>query len=76
MQVLTVAEVAQRLRVHPDTVRSWLRSGRLGGVFIGGRGGWRIPPEELERFVREIYRPPRAEEERPEEKAGRHKTRR
>jgi excisionase family DNA binding protein len=57
--MLTPDEVARQLRVRTSTVLGGLRTGRLGGVKIGGRAGWRIPPEELERFIREMYRPPR-----------------
>jgi excisionase family DNA binding protein len=31
-ELLTVREVADELRVHPETVRSLLRSGRLKGI--------------------------------------------
>jgi excisionase family DNA binding protein len=53
-EVLTVAEVAQRLRVGQESVRRWLREGKLRGVRTGTvRGGWRIPEPEYERFKRE-----------------------
>jgi excisionase family DNA binding protein len=63
--MLTPDEVARKLRVRTSTVLGWLRTGRLGGVKIGGRAGWRIPPEELERFIREMYRPPRTGVSKP-----------
>src|SRR5919206_1902358 len=51
---LTVAEVAARLRVNPETVRRWLRHGRLRGVLMGGdRAGYRIAESEVQRFLRE-----------------------
>jgi excisionase family DNA binding protein len=65
--LLTVAEVAARLRVHPETVRRWLAQGRLEGVRPGGtKIGWRIPESALERFLAES---PRADgrEERGEQ---------
>lgn len=53
-RLLTVAEVAERLRVHPDTLRRWLRSGRLRGVMMGGRsGGYRIKESEVMRVESE-----------------------
>ena len=35
-QLLTVAEVAERLSLNPETVRRWCRTGRLPGVPVGG----------------------------------------
>ncbi len=53
-QVLTVPEVAERLRVSTATVTNWLREGRLRGYRIGGtKAGWRIESEDLERFIAE-----------------------
>lgn len=51
--MLTVNEVAQRMRVSPFTVRRWLREKRLHGILTGRRAGYRIPASEFERFVRE-----------------------
>jgi excisionase family DNA binding protein len=49
-KLLTVREVAERLRVNPETVRRWLRQGRLKGALMGGdRGGYRISENEVER---------------------------
>src|SRR5215210_832941 len=48
-ELLTVDQVATRLKVHPETVRRWLRSGQLRGVRFGGkRTGWRIRASEVE----------------------------
>jgi excisionase family DNA binding protein len=49
---LTVAQVAERLQVSEVTVRRWLREGALVGKQLGGRAGWRVSVEELERFMR------------------------
>jgi excisionase family DNA binding protein len=57
--MLTPEEVARRLGVRASTVLRWLRTGHLGGMKIGGRAGWRIPQEEVQRFIWEMYRPPR-----------------
>jgi excisionase family DNA binding protein len=52
--LLTVPEVAEKLRVKPETVRRWLRSGALRGRQMGGRrGGYRIATSEVDRFFRE-----------------------
>ena len=49
---LTVREAALRLRVHPETVREWLRRGKLRGRLIGGtKSGYRIPESEVERLL-------------------------
>lgn len=51
-RLLTVKEVAERLRVNPETVRRWLRQGRLRGVLMGGdRGGYRISENEMRRIT-------------------------
>jgi excisionase family DNA binding protein len=50
-EYLTVSEVADQLRVHPDSVRRWLRSGQLRGHLISRRAGYRIRPEDVRRFV-------------------------
>jgi len=53
-ELLTVKEVATRLKMHPETVRIWLRSGRIRGTQLGGtRLGWRIPESEVRRIVTE-----------------------
>ena len=53
MEYLTVADVANRLKVHPATVKRWLRDGKLAGVSLGDRAGWRIAEDDLARFLRQ-----------------------
>jgi excisionase family DNA binding protein len=49
---LTVAEAAARLKLNPETVRVWLRDGKLKGSLMGGkRAGYRIPASEVERVL-------------------------
>ena len=50
---LTVEETADRLSVHSQTVRRWLRSGQLEGTSINRRAGWRISETEVQRFLSE-----------------------
>jgi len=50
-ELLTVAEVAQRLKLSPETVRRWLRSGRLEGVIFSDAAGYRIRASEVARLV-------------------------
>jgi excisionase family DNA binding protein len=49
VDVLTIEEAAQELKVQPKTVREWLRTGRLEGIKAGRL--WRIRREEWERFL-------------------------
>jgi excisionase family DNA binding protein len=49
----TVAQVAKQLQVHQETVRRWLRDGRLEGRNFGGKTGYRIRQEDLEKFLNE-----------------------
>ena len=52
--LLTVNEVADRLRVDPETVRRMLRAGRLrGSMPVSPRAGWRIPESEVQRIIEE-----------------------
>ncbi|MDY2647402.1 MULTISPECIES: helix-turn-helix domain-containing protein [Pyramidobacter] len=46
-KLLTVKEVAEIIGVHIDTVRIWLRTGRMKGVKFGK--AWRIPESELKK---------------------------
>ncbi len=50
-EYFTVREVADRLKVHPQTLKDWLRSGELEGVNFGGRTGWRVTDAQLRDFV-------------------------
>ncbi len=50
-EILSVQDVAQRLDVHDQTVRRWLKSGQLKGMPFGGRTGWRIEEEDLREFI-------------------------
>jgi excisionase family DNA binding protein len=51
-RLLTVEEVAARLRAQPETVRRWLRAGELRGARPGGKKlGWRVTEADLRRFL-------------------------
>lgn len=46
-------QVADRLKVNPETVRRWLRSGQLRGYLLGGdRAGYRVAADDLDAFIR------------------------
>jgi excisionase family DNA binding protein len=52
-QMYTVREAAERLKSSEDTVRRWLRTGKIRGVMPGGtKLGYRIPASEIERVLR------------------------
>jgi len=56
---ITVQEAAEQLRVHPQTIRLWLREGKLRGRLIGGRkSGYRIPASEIDRLLSPDEEPP------------------
>jgi excisionase family DNA binding protein len=61
-EFLTVAEVAERLRLNQQTVRNWLDAGKLPAVRIGRRV--RILRSDYDALVGQSYRTP------PEEAAG------
>jgi excisionase family DNA binding protein len=51
-ELLTVQQVAARLKMNPETVRRWLREGKLRGYLLGGdRGGYRVAEQDLEAFI-------------------------
>lgn len=52
--LLKVEDVAERLQVHEETVRRWLREGRLEGYRISRRGGWRVKPESVVKMLEEM----------------------
>ena len=51
-KLLTTKTVAKILLVKPDTLRTWLRTGKLKGVKVGNRL-WRVWKSELKVFLRE-----------------------
>ena len=50
--LLTVQEVAAMLRLNEQTVRKWLRDGRLPGIYLGTRtAGWRVKRADVAHFL-------------------------
>lgn len=49
----TVEYVAKVLSFSEDTIRRWLRTGKLQGIRVAGE--WRIPQSKLVLFVNEEY---------------------
>lgn len=48
-EYLTVEEVAQKLKMHPGTIRRMLSKGELPGKRLGKE--WRISAAELQKFM-------------------------
>ena len=50
--LLTVSQVARRLQLHPETIRRWIREGKLQAVKLGSdRAGLRIRESELAKIT-------------------------
>ena len=50
-QYLTVKDVARLVKVHPDTVRTWAKSGALRGTKVPGQGLWRFARQDVLNFM-------------------------
>lgn len=48
-ELFTVDEVAERLHVHPQTVRAWIKTKKLGSHKVGRYD--RISDDQLARFL-------------------------
>jgi excisionase family DNA binding protein len=48
---VTIAEVCEELKIHPQTVRRWIKQDGLPAIQIGGRTGYRIRRADLEAFI-------------------------
>lgn len=51
IELLTLSEACQILKVHPNTLRKWDRKGILKAVRFGERGDRRYKKEELLTFI-------------------------
>ncbi len=49
-KLLTPEDAAQALVVKPETLRGWLRTGKLKGVKVGRL--WRVRESDLEAFLK------------------------
>jgi excisionase family DNA binding protein len=56
---VTVEEAARMIGVHSQTIRRWLRDGRMIGNMISRAAGYRIRREEVERVLTEGLREPK-----------------
>ena len=57
-RMLTVAEVAHLLHVHPNTIRLWSKIGVLNAYRIGKRRDYRYILEDVETFLHRDGSPP------------------
>jgi excisionase family DNA binding protein len=48
---LTTEEAVQYLKVHPETLRNWVRKGAIPAAKLGNRGGYRFRRDDLDRFL-------------------------
>lgn len=69
MELMTVNEVAEKLKVTPLTVRRWINAGQLQGYHLGDRAGWRISEEDLRSFLESRRGGPPDEEARHEDES-------
>jgi excisionase family DNA binding protein len=46
---LTVQQVSEELKIHPATVRAWVKSGRLAAVRVGRT--WRVRRSDVDRAL-------------------------
>jgi excisionase family DNA binding protein len=52
---LTVEEIAQELKMHVDTIRGWIRDGKLKATRFGR--DYRIKRKDFDKFVEDRTRP-------------------
>jgi len=52
-KVLTPEDAAKILKVHPNTIRKWLRNGTIKGSQFNGRL-WRITESAINETLKEI----------------------
>jgi excisionase family DNA binding protein len=61
---LTVADISDQLQVDEQTVRRWIRAGKLVARNLGGKAGYRIRPRDLQAYMDSL---PMGEPEEAEE---------
>jgi len=49
--MLTFAEVCQRLRITPKTLRKLINAGEIAAVRVGGNGAYRISHQALADYL-------------------------
>lgn len=54
MTMLHPYEISKKYKIGIQTVRRWLRTGKLKGVRINKRGDFRISQESLDAYLKEL----------------------
>ena len=49
-KLLTLKEVAERLRLHISTVREYVKEGKITGIKFDR--AWRVEEKDLEKFIK------------------------
>lgn len=58
-ELLTVAEVAEILKLHEQTARKWVREGKIPGIYMGSRqAGYRVKRSTINRIMAEGFSAP------------------
>ena len=50
-QIFTLEEVAGKLKVHPMTIRRYIKKGLLPAIKLGNGRIWRIKEDDLNSFL-------------------------
>jgi len=54
---MTVEDVATWLKVHPQSVRRWIKAGDLPAAKLGDKAGYRISRDDLAAFMKSRKNP-------------------
>jgi excisionase family DNA binding protein len=58
-ELLTVAEVAEILKLHEQTARKWVREGKIPSIYLGSRqAGYRVKRSTINRIAAEGFPSP------------------
>lgn len=66
----TVENIAAMLNVNKETVRRWIRSGKLEGTILSKKGGYVVSEEQLNKFLSQYKKKP-VKTAKPDDRAGR-----
>lgn len=55
-KLLLTKEAAKILRVSEEYLRSLIRENKISAYKEGRRGGYRIPTQEIDRYIRRRYK--------------------